>query len=127
MATALELRREGWKPYIDAARRRQTPHRIEEESSVRDELLGRTREVATVLKGRFGARRVVLFGSLADKQWFGPHCDVDLATEGVTSSQYWDAWRVAGEMIGDRVVDLVEIETAKQSLRRAIEQHGIDL
>jgi len=30
-------------------------------------------------------------------------------------------------MIGDRVVDLVEIETAKQSLRRAIEQHGIDL
>ena len=95
---------------MDAARRRQTPHWIEEESGVRDELLGRTREVATVLKGQFGARRVVLFGSLADKQWFGPHSDVDLATEGVTSSQYWDAWRVAGEMIGDRVVDLIEID-----------------
>ena len=127
MATALELSREGWKPYIDAARRRQTPHPTEDESSVRDELVGRAREVATVLKGRFGARRVVLFGSLAHKQWFGPHSDVDLAMEGVSSSQYWDAWRVAEGMIGDRVVDLVEIETAKQSLRRVIEQHGIDL
>ena len=80
-----------------------------------------------MLKGRFRARRVVLFGSLAQKQWFGPHSDVDLAMEGVSSNQYWDAWRVAEDMIGDRVVDLVEIETAKQSLRRAIEQHGIDL
>ncbi len=127
MATALELSREGWKPYIEAARRRQIPHPTEDESSVRDELVGRAREVATVLKRRFRARRVVLFGSLAHKQWFGPHSDVDLALEGVTSSQYWDAWRVAEDMIGDRVVDLVEIETAKQSLRRAIEQHGIDL
>ena len=127
MATALELSREGWKPYIDAARRRRTPHPTEDESSVRDELVGRARMVATVLKGRFRARRVVLFGSLAQKQWFGPHSDVDLAMEGVSSNQYWDAWRVAEDMIGDRVVDLVEIETAKQSLRRAIEQHGIDL
>ena len=127
MATALELSRDGWKPYIDAARRRQSPHPTEDESGLRDELVGRAREVATVLKGDFGARRVVLFGSLAQNQWFGPHSDVDLAIEGVASSQYWDAWRVAEDILGDRVVDLVEIETAKQSLRRVIEQQGIDL
>ena len=60
MATALELGREGWKPCIEAAWRRQPPHTTEDESSVRDALVGRAREVATVLKGRFGARRVGL-------------------------------------------------------------------
>ena len=52
---------------------------------------------------------------------------VDISALALGGDQYWDAWRVAEDMIGDRVVDLVEIETAKQSLRRAIEQHGIDL
>jgi len=36
-----------------------------------------------VLKSRFGARRVVLFGSLAHAAWFAPHSDVDLAVEGL--------------------------------------------
>jgi predicted nucleotidyltransferase len=69
----------------------------------------------------------VLFGSLAHEAWFAPDSDVDLAVEGLASDDYWRAWRLAEEIIGDRLVDLIEIETAGESLRRAIERYGIEL
>jgi predicted nucleotidyltransferase len=69
----------------------------------------------------------VLFGSLAHEAWFAPDSDVDLAVEGLASDDYWRARGLAEEIIGDRLVDLIEIETAGESLRRAIERYGIEL
>ena len=43
---------------------------------------------------------------------------MDLAVEGLTSRDYWDVWRIIEEVIGGRLVDLVEIETAGESLQR---------
>jgi len=128
MPTALELTREGWKSYLEAARRRPALSEVTSaERRTREWLLDRVREAAVVLKTRFGARRVVLFGSLAHAAWFTPDSDVDLAVEGLTSDVYWQAWRLVEEVIGDRPVDLIEIETAGESLRRAIQRYGIDL
>jgi predicted nucleotidyltransferase len=93
----------------------------------RARLLSRVREAAEALKARFGARRVVLFGSLAHAAWFVPDSDVDLAVEGLAGGDYWRAWRLVEEVIGDRLVDLIEIETAGESLRRAIERYGVEL
>ena len=98
-----------------------------EERGERARLLARVREAAAVLKARFGVRRVVLFGSLAHGAWFVPDSDVDLAVEGLASIDYWRAWRLVEEIIGDRLVDLIEIEKAGESLRRAIECYGIEL
>jgi len=128
MPTALELGREGWKPYLEAAQRRPTPPELPPaEQREREQLLSRIREAAAVLKTRFGARRVVLFGSLAHAAWFTPDSDVDLAVEGLTAQDYWQAWRLVEEMIGDRSVDLVDVETAGESLRQVIERHGVEL
>ena len=91
------------------------------------QLLVRVQEVATVLKSRFLVRRVVLFGSLAHTSWFTPGSDVDLAVEGMDTSEYWQAWRLAEEIIGDRPVDFIEIETAMESLKQAIERYGVEL
>jgi predicted nucleotidyltransferase len=82
-----------------------------DERRTRGRLLERIREAAAVLKSRFHARRVVLFGSLAHAAWFMPDTDVDLAVEGLSSGDYWQAWRAVEEIIADRQVDLVEIET----------------
>lgn len=77
MTTALELRREGWKPYVEAARRRPPPPGLALlEQHAREQLLGRIRAAAEVLKTRFGVRHVVLFGSLAHGAWFTPDADV---------------------------------------------------
>ena len=128
MATALELGREGWKRYIEAHRRRSPlPELTPAQRRERERLLSRVREAAGMLKTRFGARRVVLFGSLAHAAWFAADSDVDLAVEGLSAQEYWEAWRAVEELIRDRPVDLVALETAGESLRRAIERTGIEL
>ena len=128
MPTALELTREGWKSYLEAARRRPAPLGLTPaERRAREQLLNRIREAAAEIKARFGARRVVLFGSLAHAAWFVPDSDVDLAVEGLIGEDYWRAWRLAEEIIGDRPVDLIEMETAGESLRRAIQRYGVEL
>lgn len=128
MPTALELGREGWKAYLEVARHRPVPLELTpDERRKRERLLDRIRQAAAGLKARFGARRVVLFGSLAHTAWFMPDSDVDLAVEGLAGKDYWQAWRLAEEIIGDRPVDLIEIETARESLQRAIERYGMEL
>ncbi|MEW5958069.1 MAG: nucleotidyltransferase domain-containing protein [Chloroflexota bacterium] len=128
MPTALELTREEWQPYLEAARRRPPPPPLTSaERNEREQLLNRIREVAAVLKARFGARRVILFGSLAHTAWFTPDSDVDLAVEGLPPDAYWDAWRLVEELIHDRPVDLVELEAVRESLQWAIQRYGVEL
>jgi predicted nucleotidyltransferase len=128
MPTALELTREGWRSYLEAARRRPAPPEVTPaERRARERLFDRVREAAAVLKARFGARRVVLFGSLAHAAWFMPDSDVDLVVEGLAGDDYWRAWRRVEEIIGDRPVDLIEIEMVGESLKRAIQRYGIEL
>ncbi|MFQ5855840.1 MAG: nucleotidyltransferase family protein [Anaerolineae bacterium] len=128
MPTALELGREGWKPYLEAARRRPAPPELTPaQQRERERLLADIREAAAALKTRFGARRVVLFGSLAHEAWYTPDSDVDLAVEGLSGQDYWEAWRLLEEMIGGRPVDLVDIKTAGVPLRKVIERKGISL
>lgn len=128
MPTALELTREEWQPYIEAARQRPPPPKLTSvEQKQREQLLVRVQEAATTLKHRFGAKRVVLFGSLADTTWFATDSDVDLAVEGLPNEFYWQAWKVIEDIIGNRSVDLIEIETAKESLKKTIQQYGVEL
>lgn len=128
MPTALELTREEWQPYIDAARERKPPPELTRvERQERKQLMARVRKVSAVLKARFGVRRVIVFGSLANADWFTPDSDVDLAVEGLAVDDFWKAWRLAEEIIADRPVDLIEIETAKESLLHAIQRYGIEL
>jgi len=128
MSTALELSREEWMPYIEAALRRPEPSELTPaEQRERERLLTRIRQAAAMLMTRFGARRVVLFGSLAHPARSHSGSDVDLAVEGLSGHDYWDAWRQVEDIIGDRLVDFVEIETAGASLQRAIQRYGIEL
>jgi len=128
MATALELTREGQAPHIAALFRRPVlPEVSLEEQRERKQLLARVRQGAAMLKSRFAARRVVLFGSLAHASWFVRDSDVDLAIEGLASEDYWQACILVEEILGDHRVDLIEIETVGESLKRAIERYGVEL
>ncbi len=128
MPTALELRREGWKPYFEEARRRLLGSQLDPAAQKkRDLLMERIRKAAEMLKSRFGARRVLLFGSLAQPFWFRENSDVDLAVEGLGVQDYWTAWQAVEEVIGDRPVDFVEMETAGKSLRQVIQNYGLEL
>jgi len=128
MPTALELSREDWDQYAAApARQERTDGPTQRERVERARLLHRVREAAAALKDRFGVERVVLFGSLAHHAWFVADSDVDLAVEGLPARDFWRAWRLAEDTIADRPVDLIDIETAPDSLRRAIDRYGVEL
>lgn len=128
MPTALELTKEQLDRYLETARRQLArPELTPIERSARQDLLRRVERAASLLKSRFGARRVLLFGSLAHQAWFAPDSDVDLAVEGLRGTDYWEAWRAIEEVIDDRQVDLIEIESASDSLRGAVERYGIEL
>ena len=128
MATALELTREGWQPYLKGALRRSpSPPPAASVQHERERILALVRKAAEVLKIRFRARRVILFGSLARIESFHPRSDVDLAVEGLTGTDYWDAWRAVEDIIADRPVDLVDVRHASRSVLDVIQRYGIEL
>ena len=128
MPTALELKREEWQRFKGIPSDGFEPQELTlEEQQERDRLLAEIRELAKILKNRFGARRIVLFGSLARISRVTAASDVDLGVEGLKTKEYWQAWKLAEEHIGDRRVDIVDIETATESLKRAIDRYGIEL
>jgi predicted nucleotidyltransferase len=103
------------------AREAKKAHKLDE----REQLLRQIRKVATLLKAEFGAKRVILFGSMAHEAWFTPNSDIDLAVEGLKAEDYWRAWEMLEEAILDRPVDLIELESASESLRKSIERQGV--
>lgn len=78
-----------------------------------------------LLTEKYGARRVVLFGSFA-RGTTTERSDVDLAVESLLPEGYFTA---IADLTGllDTPVDLVEIEKAPQSLRTRIEHEGVEL
>jgi len=128
MPTALELQREDWLRYKRALTRRPTRSRLTpEEQRERGRLLAQARDLAKMLKREFGVEKVVLFGSLARMSWFTLGSDVDLAVEGLETRDYWQAWKLAEDIIPDRPVDLIQIESVSGSLKKAIDRYGVEL
>ncbi len=128
MPTALELKREGWDAYVREAREhlRKRP-RPQIDEAERAALLERVKRAAAMLKEEFGATSVILVGSLAHGAWFTPESDVDLVVVGIRPEDFWRAWRLVEEIIGDREVDLVDADTLSDTFRDKVEREGIPL
>jgi predicted nucleotidyltransferase len=130
MPTTLELTHEERKRYIALARQRDASQAAPVDPSIEQDrliLLGRVRQAAAKLKTAYGARKVILFGSLVHAAWFSSASDVDIAVEGLPAEAYWAAWRMIEQLVAERSVDLVELETARPSLRDSIESDGMSL
>ncbi len=103
-----------------------------EEEIRRAEEAGRERErraremlplLVECLVGKYGARRVVLFGSLAEG-WFGQRSDIDLAVEGIEGMEIYRAGADLDDIASPIRVDLVPIEDAFEDTRMKIERTG---
>ena len=127
MPTALELTAKQLERYRQTARHRQASSKLStKDKDRRARLLKQANEAAILLKTQYQTQRVILFGSLAHRAWFTPDTDVDLAVEGLKGN-FWQAWRQVEEIFDDCRVDLIEFESASASLRRAIQEHGLEL
>lgn len=123
--TALELPPKEIKKYrpLEAIRKRREAERVAR-AKRRRRAMRIARKAADILRKEFGARKVILFGSLAKRGAFTLFSDIDLAAEGIPSLRYFEAVaRVTGftDFIN---IDLVEFETCPPALRANIEKDG---
>ena len=124
--TAIQITDKEMDIYRATARRREQQERREQEQRARY-AWKLARQAAALLKDRFSARRVLLFGSLARRDFFRRRSDIDLAVEGIKSRDFWRAWSALDTLGCELEIDLVDIETALPSLRLEIERQGVEL
>ncbi len=120
--TALELSDEELKTYHPAARLREcaTAERWTEAWHV-------AQAAADLLRREFGAKRVVVFGSLAHRAWFTPRSDIDLAAWGIPPERFYRAVTAVIGLSTQFELNLVSPEDVHPSVLDAIEQEGVEL
>jgi predicted nucleotidyltransferase len=85
------------------------------------------RKAAKLLKQRFGATRVIIFGSLVNEDSFTRWSDVDVAAWGLAPDQTFQAIGAVMDL-GDEVpANLVDVNTCRPSLLKVIENDGVEL
>ena len=85
------------------------------------------KQAGQILKERFGAQRVAVFGSLLSAKRFHQHSDIDLAVWGLDQKIYYRAVARLLDLDTAISIDLVETELAPPALQSIIEQKGIPL
>ena len=120
--TALELTSQEWRAYRPGVKpdEKQVAERWERAWHV-------ARTAANLLRERFGARRVVAFGSLAHRAWFTPWSDVDLAAWGIPPEAYYKAVAAVTGISPEFKVDVADPEDCPVTLLQSIEREGVDL
>ena len=97
-------------------------------AAARAAALAAARRAADLLVGRYGARRVYLFGSLAGtgSVVFHPGSDIDLAVEGLHGEGFWEALvAVDAVMPRGHSADVSELESVRPYIKEAVLERGL--
>lgn len=121
--TALDLSPEELKKYrpLEFIRKRRVETRVEV-AKRRRRALTVARKAAKLLKEKFGAKEVILFGSLARRGGFTRYSDIDLAVREI--DDYLTAMEKVLYMSPEFKIDLVELEFCSPTLRTDVEIEG---
>ncbi len=85
------------------------------------------REAARLLKEQFSASRVVVFGSLVHEESFNRWSDVDIAAWGLRPEDTFKAIGAVQALAQDIELNLVDVQTGRAELIKAIEVEGVEL
>ena len=84
------------------------------------------RLAARILKEKFDASGVIVFGSLLQPDWFGPRSDLDLAAWGIQADLFFRAVAEVSCIDGFEV-NLVDGASCRAGLLHSIQQDGLEL
>ncbi|MAU01546.1 MAG: nucleotidyltransferase [Anaerolineaceae bacterium] len=79
------------------------------------------------LRSEFQVEKVVVFGSLTNRELFHIRSDIDLAVWGLPDKDYLRALGILLDLSPEFSVDLVPFMDAPESLRKVIESEGVVL
>ena len=122
--TALDLSPFEWKQYhpFTTSDREYSMLLIHKRDSARNVAVSIARELVK----RFGAHRVVLFGSAARGD-IHKKSDIDLAVWGIPPKDFYRAVAFASGYSKEWRVDLVDAEDCRETLRHFILKDGVEL
>lgn len=92
-----------------------------------DQAWQKARIAANLLKERFEAKKVFVFGSLADRSRFTQWSDIDLAASGIAVDRFYAAVGMLTGVITDFNFDLVDIDNCKESILESIKKERIEI
>jgi predicted nucleotidyltransferase len=113
-------------PYVAALVRRERARRrrMREQAT---QALEAARAAADLLRRRYGATRVRLFGSVLYPERFHEHSDVDLAVEGLVPLDYLSAWALVNGADSEFEMDLIDPRDCSPYIWEAVEREGVDV
>ena len=126
MPTTLELSPEQIARYRAAAQKRQQREQPEIDKR-REKAWMAARRAAKLLQEQFQVTRLVIFGSLARETGFNRWSDVDIAAWGLAPEDTFRAIGAVMDLDTDVPVNLVDVNTARDTLLAEIERYGIEL
>lgn len=126
MRNAAQLTEEDLVSYRASVRERAERERVD--LSEREERAwSLAREAAALLRERYHATRVVVFGSLAHSGCFTPWSDVDIAVSGLDPRYTLRALGEVMDLSVDIRVNLVDVATCRPAVLEVIEARGTAL
>jgi predicted nucleotidyltransferase len=104
--------------------RRQSALRAARGSEVHDAAWRAVQVVADFLREHYRPARIVVFGSLLDRDSFTPDSDIDIAVEGIPWPDYLRAWNDVERLVPDFRVDLIDLAIVSDRMRQRIADEG---
>ena len=123
MHTAADLTPEEFERYRAAARRRAE----EDRAALRAREVRaweHAREAAALLRGRFGAERVAVFGSLVHEGAFTEWSDVDIAVWGLRPEDTFRALGAVMDLSAEIELSMVDMAMCRPTIAAVIERVG---
>ena len=112
--------------YVATARRRY----LEEQTALQQRVQrawSLAHEAATLLRNRFNATRIVVFGSLLHPNMFTAQSDVDIAAWGIRPEDTLRAIGAIYDLSTEIRINLVDVNTARPVVYETITHEGMDL
>lgn len=112
--------------YRKTAKRRQAEN-TGQESQRRKDAWAVAHAVADMLRTKFAASKVVVFGSLARESGFTKWSDIDVAVWGLEIKDTFKAIGAAWDMGGEFEINLIDVNCCKSAVLAEIEEYGIEI
>jgi len=122
--TIKDLSLEEKRKYIEARKKFE-----EEEKKLLDiryeKALNLAKEISEILYKKYKAKKVILVGSLKDKELFTKWSDIDLAVAGISNKDYFKALSEVLSLSVDFKIDIIDLDSCEEEIRNRLEGEGI--
>jgi predicted nucleotidyltransferase len=82
------------------------------------------RQITAMLRTTYGAKQIIVFGSLVATGPFDAHSDIDLAVSGISFDQFFRAYVDAMDVAQGFKLDLLDLADCPATMRESIIAKG---